>query len=168
MVKAFPDPIPLPGRKNHSLKIFDHCLPHLLIMLAVKLQYSRVPWIKHKNKTNLRISSSQGIRKVPRVWPSHSFMTLIIFGMQLPCSSTGMRLHIWACRPVGTCDYKLEDPPPGTPRILCFYYLILHCQAPTNVLFLCDTNIRYVVTFAIENIRTKAHQCFETCKNYDV
>ena len=111
MVKAFPDPIPLPGRKNHSLKIFDHCLPHLLIMLAVKLQYSRVPWIKHKNKTNLRISSSQGIRKVPRVWPSHSFMTLIIFGMQLPCSSTGMRLHIWACRPVGTCDYKLEDPP---------------------------------------------------------
>ena len=49
--------------------------------------------------------------------------------------------------------------PSGTLGILCFYYAVQHCHPPTNVLFVCDTNTSRVVTFAIENIWTKAHQC---------
>ena len=48
---------------------------------------------------------------------------------------------------------------PGTPGILCLHYPVLYFHPPTNVLFICDTNINYVITFAIENIQTKACQC---------
>ena len=48
--------------------------------------------------------------------------------------------------------------PPGTPGFSCFHYPVLYHHPLTNILFVCDTNTSYGVAYAIENIRTKAHQ----------
>ena len=87
------------------------------------------------------------VRKILHLWPLHAFKKLIIFGVCLPCPPTGL----WSC--------KLEC---GVwPQESCVFST-LFCTTHWPIfflLFVCDTNTSYVITFAIENFWTKAHQC---------
>ena len=53
-------------------------------------------------------------------------------------------------------NYKI---PPGTLRILHFHYSILYHHPLANIIFVCDADTSYVITYATENIQAKAHQC---------
>ena len=44
------------------------------------------------------------------------------------------------------------------------FYPVLYCHSLTNSLFVCDTNTSYVIAYATENIRTKAHQCLKVTR----
>ena len=61
------------------------------------------------------------VRKILHLWPLHAFKKLIIFGVCLPCPSTGL----WS--------YKLECGV-WTSGILCFFYPVLY-HPLTNILF---------------------------------
>ena len=91
------------------------------------------------------------VRKILCMWPSHAFMKFIIFGVCLPCPSTGMRLH-------------LRDGSVGHVHPWDLVFSALFCTTThwsiSFLLFVCDNNTSCVVTFAIKNIQTKAHQYY--------
>ena len=59
------------------------------------------------------------------------------------------------CSRVGICVFRNYRIPLGTPGILYFHYPFLYCHPLTSILFVCDTNTSYVITYATENIQTK-------------
>ena len=85
------------------------------------------------------------VKKILCMWPSHTFMKLTIFAVRWPCPSTGMQSHMQGCGRVWS----------GIIR----FYPVLYCHSVTNILFVCDTNTSYVITYTTENIQTKPHQC---------
>lgn len=64
-----------------------------------KLYFSLLVIFWHKNGIIVKFVYITGldVRKTLHVWPLHAVMKLIIFGMCLPCPSTGMQLHMQGC-----------------------------------------------------------------------
>ena len=110
-------------------------------------------------------SSGQDVRKIPCLWPSLAFMKLWL----LACARHGHLLAYYrVCGCVGLWARAIVNQriPPGNPGISCFHYHVLHRHPPTNVLFVCDTNIILCLLLLKIFEQKFSSGCSENCKNY--
>ena len=114
-------------------------------------------WVFSNNCYRIENNPGLDVRKIPRVTiaclhEAYYFwrgLAMTIYWRMIVYAG------VWAC---ASLEFCVSTSPFCTATHWPIFFL----------LFVCDTNTSYVVTFAIENIRTKAHQCSQTCGNYGV